>query len=297
MSGDGGSDDRHEVSHGNRVIFPGVEVTKQQVADYYRKVADAMLPHIQGRPLTLRCFPEGIGEEGFFLKHAPKHFPEHIERIEVPMHSQKGRNMQMVAADQAKDLWYFASQNTVEVHVALSARDRLECPDQMIIDLDPSDDDFGKVRELALALRELLDGRDLHSFVKTTGSRGVHVHVPLRREAPFDEVKPVARRLAEELLEHCPDIATMEARKDKRGDRVFIDYLRNDHGMTAVAPYSLRARQGAPVAAPIEWKELERHDCRPDRWRLDNIFRRLGARQDPWRDFHRHRVGLDRLRS
>lgn len=296
MKKKGKTSHQHDVSHGSRLIFPRAQITKQQVADYYRKIATTMLRHVQGRALTLRCFPEGIDEDGFFLKHAPEHYPAHIERIEVPMHSQQGRTMQMVSASQAKDLWYFASQNAIELHMALSTEKNEECPDQIIFDLDPSDDDFSKVRELALALRALLNERDLPSFVKTTGSRGVHIHVPLRPEETFSDVKPVARRMSEELLERCPAIATMEARKERRGDRVFIDYLRNDHGMTAIAPYSLRARQSAPVATPIEWKELERHDSRPDRWRLDNIFRRLGARQDPWHDFNRHRVSLSSFR-
>lgn len=286
------SSHQHEVSHGDRVLFPGSGITKQGVADYYRKMAGTMLPYVRDRPLTLRCFPDGIGQEGYFLKHAPGHFPAHIERIEVPMYSEKGRSMRMVAADEAKDLWYFASQNAIEIHLALSIRGQPDRPDQMIFDLDPSDDDFAKVRELALSLRSLLDQRGLPAFVKTTGSRGVHVHVPLRPEEPFSAVKAVARRTAEELLERCPAIATLETRKDRRGGRVFIDYLRNDHGMTAIAPYSLRALEDAPVATPIGWRELERSDSRPDSWQLNNIFRRLGALQDPWLEFGRHRVSL-----
>ncbi|MFO7528922.1 MAG: non-homologous end-joining DNA ligase [Marinobacter sp.] len=281
-----------QISHPDKLIFPDSGIKKRDLIDYFRKIAPIMLPHLRGRPLTLRSFPEGIGEEGFFLKHAPEHFPSHIERLEVPMRSRVGKTMLMVTADKANDLTCFANQNVVELHVALSLGEALDRPDQMIFDLDPSDNDFEKVRELALGLKSLLGQRDLPSFVKTTGSRGVHVHVPLRPEETFERVKPVVQRLAEELLTRCPDIATMEHRKEKRGNRVFIDYLRNDYGMTAVAPYSLRAIEGAPVATPISWSELKDRKTGPQSWGLANIFRRLGAKKDPWQNFKRHRVSL-----
>ena len=281
-----------QISHPDKLLFPDEGISKRDLVDYYRKIAPIMLPHLKGRPLTLRSFPEGIDEEGFFQKHAPEHFPSHVERLEVPMRSKDQKTMLMVTADEANDLTYFANQNVVELHVALSLGEALDRPDQMIFDLDPSDNDFEKVRELALGLKSLLDQRDLPSFVKTTGSRGVHVHVPLRPEATFERVKPVVQQLAEELLARCPGIATMEHRKEKRGNRVFIDYLRNDFGMTAIAPYSLRAIAGAPVATPISWAELKDKKTGPQSWGLANIFRRLGAKKDPWQDFKRHRVGL-----
>jgi len=284
-----------KVSHPDKPIFPGQGIKKRDLVEYFQKIAPTMLRHIRGRPLTLRCFPEGVHGEGFFLKHAPEHFPSHIQRIDVPMRSKEQRTMRMVTADQAKDLTYFANQNAVEIHLALSLGEALDLPDQMVFDLDPADNDFDKVRELALRLKSLLDQRELPCFVKTSGSRGVHVHIPLRPEAGFKRVKPFVEALAEELLDLCPHIATMEHRKDKRGNKVFIDYLRNDYGMTAIAPYSLRAIEGAPVATPISWSELEDNQTGPQAWCLGNIFRRLGAKEDPWRNFKRHRVSLPNI--
>lgn len=249
-----------------------------------------MLPLIKDRPLTLRRFPDGIREKGFFNKHAPEYFPEFIRRAAVPMRTASGKNMEMVVADDKEDLVYFAGQDTIEMHMALSRLDDLERPDQIIFDLDPSDDDFEKVRQTAFALKDLLDERDIPCFVKTTGSRGLHIHIPLRPERTFDQVKPVALKLARELNHREPGLTTLEQRIDQRGDRVFIDYLRNDYGMTAIAPYSPRALKGAPVATPLDWEELKDPELGPRSYTISNIFRRLGQKADPWVEFRKKRA-------
>jgi len=284
-----------DISHPDKRIFPADKLTKQDLVDYYRKIAPTILPYLKDRPLTLRAFPDGIEQDGFFQKHAPDHFPDYIKRLDVPLRSKAGESIEMASADEERDLVYLANQNVVELHVALATGEALASPDQMIFDLDPSDQDFEKVRELAFELRSLLERYELPCFVKTTGSRGLHVHVPLRGEDRFERVKPVARQLAEEVLDNCPSIATLEHRKEKRGNRVFIDYLRNDYGMTAIAPYSLRALKGAPVATPISWDELGGRDSEPQSWGLKNIFRRLGGKEDPWAGFNRRRVSLARF--
>lgn len=283
------------ISHPGKVLFSEAGITKADLADFYGRIAAYLLPHIQGRPLTLRQFPQGIGESGFFSKHAPDHFPEYIRRIEVPMHSKPGKTMQMVTADHAEDLIYFAGQNTIELHMGLSRLDALDKPDQVIFDLDPSTEDFEKVRKVALALKNLLDTRGIPSFLKTTGSRGVHIHIPLEVNRKFEEVKPIAREIGVKLNKAYPGLTTLEQRKDKRGDRVFVDYLRNDFAMTAIAPYSLRALENAPVATPIDWDELKAATLGPQTYRLSNIFRRLAQKQDPWKGFHGHRIPLKKL--
>ena len=211
------------------------------------------------------------------------------------MHSKPGTSMKMAMAEKAADLVYFAGQNAIELHMSLSREGALECPDQIIFDLDPSTEDFEKVRAVALALKELLDAHQVPTFVKTTGSRGVHVHIPLQVDKDFAEVKPVARKIAERLHQEHPDLTTLEQRKEKRGDRVFIDYLRNDYGMTVIAPYSPRALKNAPVATPIDWEELEKPSLGPQAYTLANVFRRLAQKEDPWKDFYRHRVLLKTL--
>lgn len=273
------------MSPSDKILFPDDGITRGNVADYYRRIAPHMLPWLQNRPLTLRQYPEGIDHEGFFHKHAPDYFPASIARIDVAKHSEPGKVMSMVSADSAEDLVYFADQHAVEIHMALAAMPDLDNPDQMVFDFDPTDGDFEKVRTAALALRELLEARKLPSFVKTSGSRGVHVHIPLAADRMFAVVKAESKGIAEALRDRLPDITTLEHRIKNRGDKVYIDILRNDHGMNVVAPYSLRAKPGAPVATPIDWEELADKGLGPQRYTLKNIFRRLAQKNDPWRNF------------
>lgn len=284
------------ISSPGKVLFPEDGITKADLADYYRRIAPYLLPFLQDRPLTLRHFPRGIEQEGFYHKHAADYYPDFLERLRVPMRSKGGEEMEMIMADEVADLVYLAGQNVIELHIGLSQAAALDKPDQLIFDLDPADNDFAKVRQTALALKELLDEHQLASFVKTTGSRGLHIHVPVRTERPFAEAKKVARRIAEQLHDQHPELTTLEHRKEKRGDKVFIDYLRNDYGMTAIAPYALRARRHAPVATPIEWSELEKSDLGAQSYHLGNIFRRLGQKDPlPWHDFAAHRVSWEQL--
>lgn len=274
-----------KISHPDKLLFPAAGITKEAVAKYYERIAPYMIPWICRRPLTLKRFSAGISKPGFFNKHAPDYFPDYVERLEVPMRSQGGRLMQMVSVDEPADLVYLAGQNVIELHMGLAAAPQLDVPDQLIIDLDPCDSDFAKVREVALVLKDILDELARPSFLKTTGSRGLHIHLPLVAELPFDEVKKASRTLAEMLHARCGGLTTLEMRKDKRGDKVFIDYLRNDYAMTAVAPYSLRALPSAPLAAPIAWSELRERQMHPQQHTIKSIFRRLAQKTDPWREF------------
>ena len=163
-----------EISHPDKVLFPDTGITKGELADYYELIAERLLPYAKGRPLTLRAFPEGIDEAGFFNKHAPDHFPAVSRRIEVPTRDAGRKAALMSSADEAADLVYFAGQNVIEIHAALSTEEDLEKPDQLIIDFDPSNDDFDKVRKVALRFCALLEAMALNAFWKTTGSRGLH---------------------------------------------------------------------------------------------------------------------------
>jgi DNA ligase D-like protein (predicted polymerase) len=166
-----------EISHPEKELYPHEHLSKQDVADYYERVSPYMIPHISERPLTFKRYPKGIDDKGFFNKHAPDHFPDYIKRIDVKMRSGKKEVMQMASADETADLVYFAGQNVIEIHIGLSRADKLEKPDQLIFDFDPSDGDFEKVRTAALKLKDILDEFELPSFIKTTGSKGVHVHI------------------------------------------------------------------------------------------------------------------------
>lgn len=284
-----------EISHPDKILFPEADISKADMANYYARIASYLLPTVSKRPLTLRRYPEGIHGEGFYNKHAPDYFPVFIERFSIPMHHKTGK-IQMVSANKTEDLVYFAGQNTIEIHMGLSKIDTINKPDQIIFDFDPSDDDFDKVRHAALALKEMLDKFGLRSFVKTTGSRGVHMHLPIEVHHTFSSVKEIAKKLAEKLHEKCPELTTMEHRKNKRGNKVFIDYLRNDYGMTAIAPYSLRAHKDASIATPIDWDELADKSLGPRSFTLENIFRRLAQKRDPWQDFEKNNQTIQSIR-
>lgn len=268
-----------EISSADKVLFPDDGITKLDLARYYARIADTALQHWRDRPVTLRRFPDGIGAEGFFQKNVPDYFPSWIERVELP--KQDGSLIQALATEPATAV-YLADQGCIELHLALARANRPRHPDRMIFDLDPSDGDFGKVQEVARAVRTALDDRGLHSFVATTGSRGLHIVLPLDASAEVDALRPFARKLAAEVADAHPGIATTEQRKAKRGDRVLVDTFRTAQGQTAIAPYSVRARPGAPVATPLRWSEAFSCDLTPDRYTIGSIFRRLGQIEDPW---------------
>lgn len=276
--------DKIDISHPDKIMFPDDNYLKKDLVDYYAHISQYILPYIKERPLSLKRYPKGIAESGFFNKHAADYFPDFIQRLRVPL-KKNNSIMQMVSADKIDDLVYFAEQNTIELHITLSKIAAINKPDQIIFDFDPSDNGFEKVRSAALILKEILDSFGLSSFVKTTGSRGVHVHIPIKVCLEFEEVKVIAKKIAEKLHDNCSEITTLEQRKEKRGDKVFIDYLRNDYAMTTIAPYSLRAHRGAPVATPINWKELEGKTLGACSFNLNNIFHRLAQKQDPWQNF------------
>lgn len=272
------------ITHPDKILYPQAKITKADLAEYYAFIAEFMLPHIKNRPLSLKQFPTGITHPGFFHKHAAGFYPTHIPVFEVDTHKDGG-HMQMVGVNTQRDLVYFAGQNAIEFHMPTSKIKSIEKPDQIILDFDPSDDDFEKVRTLALASRELLAAKKMQCFVKTTGGRGLHVHIPIKPEHTFEKIKPISKEIASYIQTQYPDIATIELRKNKRGNRVFIDYLRNDYAMTAVAAYSLRPNPAAGVATPIHWEELQRKSLHAQSFTIKNIRKRMQNFDDPWADF------------
>ena len=283
-----------EISKPDKVLFPQDGITKLDLARYYEGVAERMLPFLRDRPINMQRFPDGIDGSSFYEKKVPSHFPQWIRTVEVD--TADGPQRQVDVADR-RSLVYLAQQACITPHPWLSTRDDLDRPDQLIIDLDPSDDTestLGKVRRATRMTGELLDDLGLTPYLKSTGSRGYHVVVPLRAVEGFDEVRAFARGVAERLVEREPDLLTIQARKAKRGDRVLVDVLRNGYGQTAVPPYAVRARPGTPVAIPLDWDELSRIE--PAQVTVANVGRRLGAASDPWRGWRRHASGLTRAR-
>lgn len=282
-----------EISKPDKILFPRPGITKADLAAYYERVAEYMLPHVAGRPISMERFPDGIEKGGFFHKDVPEHFPDWIERVEV---GKKGGTVTHAITCNADTLVYLANQACITPHVWLSRADALEQPDRLVFDLDPSADDFAAVRSVARDLGDVLRELGLTPFAMTTGSRGLHVLVPLRPKDGFDEVRAFARDVARALCERRDDV-TMEARKAKRGGRILLDTMRNGYAQTAVPPYAVRARPQAPVAAPLDWDELSDSKLRPDRWTIKNIFRRLVRVGDPWSALDRHAARLGEPRK
>lgn len=277
-----------EISRPDKILFPDCGVTKADLVAHYRTVSRFMLPHLRDRPLTLQRFPDGIAEEGFYQKAISDYFPDWIDRVTV---SKQGGEVTHVIASNEATLVYLANQGVITPHVWLSRRDRLDHPDRLIFDLDPSGDDVGLVRDAALAFRALLDELGLPAWPMATGGRGLHVLVPLDRGADFDTVRGFARRAAGVLASRYPDRLTIETSKAKRGGRVFLDYLRNGYAQTAVAPYSVRPRPGAPVAVPLAWGELTTR-VNPAGITARNVKHRLEAVGDVWGAIGRRGHGL-----
>ena len=276
-----------ELSHPEKVLFPADGVTKGDLVQYYLAAAARMLPLIADRPVTMIRYPDGISRHPILQKNAPDYFPDWITRAEV---AKQGGSVRHVICDKRATLAYLANQACVEVHVFLSRVGSLDHPDQLIFDLDPPDDDqFAGIRRAALLLRELLESDlGLTAYVKTTGGKGLHVHVPLDGAQDFEAVRQLARQAGGALAARAPDLVSTEQRKDKRGGLIYLDAMRNAYGQHAAAPYSVRGRPGAPVATPLDWAELDDDGLSPHQFTVTTVPGRL-AGDDPWAGMPRRR--------
>ncbi|RJP79712.1 MAG: ATP-dependent DNA ligase [Candidatus Zixiibacteriota bacterium] len=291
-----------EITHPDKVLFPGEKITKGQLIEYYRRVAPVMLPHVEGRPITMHRYPRGLRGTSFIQQEAPEYFPAWIRR--EPVEKREGGITDRVVVDRPETLVYLANQACLTIHTWLSRAGRLEFPDRLVFDLDPPEGGFSLAVFAARELRRLLtEELEMLPFVMTTGSRGLHLAIPLDGRADFDAVREFAREVAEVMVQRHPDRLTAEVRLAKRGGRLFLDTARNAYGQTAVAPYSVRAKPGAPVATPLEWKELEA-DLEAQKYTVNNLFAHLDRRGDPWEALRQQRFSLvvarsklDRLRA
>jgi bifunctional non-homologous end joining protein LigD len=271
------------LEHLDKILFPEDRISKADLVDYYKRMSATMLPHLHDRPLTMQRFPDGIQEGGFYQKEAPDYFPDWIHRVSIRVEEEGGAEQDQITCENAATLVYLANQACITPHIWLSRADKIDFPDKLIFDLGPPDHDFAPVRQAAKHLRDLLDSLDLQSFVMTTGSRGLHVVVPLDRTMNFDSVREFAHNAAELLAQRHSDQLTTAQRKEKRGNRLFLDYLRNAYGQNSVTPYALRPLPGAPVATPLGWDELDDPYLNAQSYNMNNIFRRLGQKEDPWK--------------
>ncbi|HEY0673351.1 MAG TPA: non-homologous end-joining DNA ligase [Longimicrobiales bacterium] len=264
-----------------RVVYPETGVTKLELAEHYIAVADRMLPHLKTRPVTMIRCPDNY-KACFFQKHIDK--AAHYEGVTpVVLQEDKGSGL-YASVDSVKGMIALVQLGVVEFHTPGIRRDKLDQPDRFILDLDPDPSvSWDRVVEAAIALRDLLSELGLKSYAKTTGGKGLHVVVPIRRSRSVEEVRTFSGTLAGMFEAAAPKRYTTNVSKSKRTGRILLDYLRNSPGATAVEVFSARAREGAPVAMPVDWDELA--DVRGGSFTVRNTKDRLARQTDPWNDF------------
>ena len=270
------------VTHPERVIDG--DITKGDVVAYYADVAAVMLPELRRRALTMERFTKGIAGGGFFQKHAQKHYPEWIERATLGGKTK----VSYPVCDSAEALVYFANQGGIAFHIWTSRVDTPTKPDVLVFDLDPPDGGFEMVRITARLLERTLGELDLPAFVKTTGSKGLHVVAPLDGRDSYATIEKLAAAIAARLCTQHPELLTTEFYKKDRKGRLFFDTGRNMPGATFVAPYSLRGKPGAPISAPLTWNEVDDPALRPDGIKLRDFAERRAAVGDPWFGWRKH---------
>jgi bifunctional non-homologous end joining protein LigD len=274
------------LSNPDKVLFPDSGITKADLAEYYESVAEVMVPHAKDRPMNLWRWNKGIAHDALVQQSLPKGAPAWVARCEVPR--RKGGDITHGMINDAETLRWLAQQNCITPHVWNARCDLREKPDRLVFDLDPSEDDFDKIREAALAVADLLRDIGLTPFAKISGSRGIHVVAPLKRLREADAVRAAAGALAERIAGEHADTLTTEWRKDKRDGRILVDVARNTYGQTIVAAYAVRGLPGAPVSAPVTWDEVADPALTPQAFTLRNLGERLAAVGDVWADIDGH---------
>jgi bifunctional non-homologous end joining protein LigD len=284
-----------ELSSLDKVFFADAGLTKGDLVAYYLDVAPVMVPHLKDRPLNLQRFPDGVDGQGFFQQDASDHFPDWVRTVAAARRG-RGGTVEHVVCDDAATLVYLANQATLTFHAWTSRAGELDRPDMVVFDLDPdAGQGVGVVRAAARGVRDAVEEIGLVPFVQTSGSKGFHVLAPVEPGPDVEVVRTFARELAALVAARDPDRFTVEWRKAKRAGRLLIDTNRNGYAQTIVAPYSVRARPGAPVATPIDWRELGRAE--PRSWTVANLRRRLARKPDPWAGLLGHALPLAAARE
>jgi bifunctional non-homologous end joining protein LigD len=280
------------ITHPEKILFPGDGITKGELASYYEEIAPVMLPHLRRRPITMERYHRGIGAPGFFQKDVSKGFPEWLERVEVP--KQGGTVHHPIANDNRSLLW-LANQNSITIHVWASRTPKLYYPDLCVFDLDPSkEDELETLRAAALRLRDLLAELGLPSWVKTTGSKGFHIAVPLDGKSDFGTVARFAHVVGRVLVKRDPENLTQEFSKVDRGGRILVDTGRNGYSATFAATYTVRAKPCAPISAPCTWPEVEQGRVGPRTFTLRTMVQRVAEVGDLWADMLKTKRSLKR---
>ena len=278
------------ITHPEKILFPEDGITKGELASYYEAIAPVMLPHLRRRPITMERYHRGISAPGFFQKDVSKGFPDWLKRVEVPKH---GGTVHHPLANDTRSLLWLANQNSITIHVWPSRTPNLYHPDVCVFDLDPAgEDDLESLRAAALNLRDLLAELGLPCWIKTSGSKGFHIAVPLDGKSDFGEVASFAHRVGRMLVQRDPEHLTQEFSKADRGGRILVDTGRNGYSATFAATYTVRAKRGAPVSAPCTWEEVERGQVHPKSFTLRLMAQRIAAVGDLWSEMLRKKRSL-----
>lgn len=280
---------RINISNPDRILYPEQGITKQDMAEYYLAVADVMLPHVANRPLTMLRCPSGYHQECFFQKHLSTGVPEHLRTVKI---TEKSATRSYAVLDSVEGLMDLVQMGVLEIHPWGSTTNALEYPDRITFDLDPGEGvSWESIIEAAHIVRDKLDTINMPAYLKTTGGKGLHIVVPLLPYHKWPEVKKFTKGLAHSLARENSRLFTATVTKSKRTGKVYLDYVRNSRGATAVAPYSTRARKGATVSLPIDWDILSR-DISPTEFNVQTVPAYIDAEKDPWKSFERSAVEL-----
>jgi len=248
---------RLKLSNLDKVLYPGTGFTKGQVIDYYVRIAPALLPHLAGRPLTMKRYPEGVDAEFFFEKNAPMHRPDWVKTAPIWSHGNQ-RNVNFILAEDLPTLVWVANLASLELHPSLALAKDIQCPTMIVFDLDPGPPaNIVQCAQVGLWVREIFDHFGLQSFAKTSGSKGLQIYVPLNTKTSYEETKPFAHALARVMEQEHPDLIVSDMKKARRANKVFVDWSQNDEHKTTISVYSLRARERPTVSTPVSWEEVK----------------------------------------
>jgi bifunctional non-homologous end joining protein LigD len=273
---------KFEITNPDKVLFPKSGITKKQIIEYYENIAKKIIPHLKDRYLAVQRFPDSIEKEGFYQKNTPKYYPGWIEK-------KKEKNTNYTLCDNKKCLTYMANQGTIVFHSWLSKKDKPGLPDKIIFDLDPININFEYVIKGALAIKQIVEP-ELKAYLMTTGSKGLHVVIPIKREHEYNIINNLAFKIAKLITDSNPEKYTLEIRKNKRQGKIFVDYHRNMKGSLAVAPYSLRSTENATIAMPIDWNDARK--IQPQDFTIKNYHE---YNKNPWKDFFKNAKSVNKL--
>lgn len=262
-----------DLSRLDKVLWPQDGYTKGELINYYVEVAPYIIPHLQGRPMVFTRYPDGIDKQSFYQKNAPPSLPEWIKTY--PYYSPDSeRDINFILVEESATLAWLANQACIEMHPWLSSAASVDYPDFVVFDLDPSPGNtFEQVRTIALLTRRVLNELGLRSYIKTSGSQGLHIYLPVENKYSYEEIRDFGRSVAQIICTMQPDIATVERTVKKRGAKIYVDYMQNVKGKTLCSAYSVRPRPGATVSAPLDWDEVNR--IKPSDFTIKTILPRI----------------------